>query len=117
MGKALFAILGLVVGLVGGTFFGGSLLGGTAAGLGTRPLRHRQRPPAGLGVATGLSAGVCSTITAAKDEGLLTDEQIAQVLMRATSEMGGTVPEGTSLIGSADECAEVMERLRSAAAE
>ncbi|WP_413720275.1 hypothetical protein [Silicimonas sp. MF1-12-2] len=102
MGKALIAILGLVVGLVGGTVFGGSLLGGTAAG---------------IGIATGLSAGVCSTITAAKDEGLLTDEQIAQVLMRATSEMGGTVPEGTSLIGSADECAEVMERLRSAAAE
>jgi hypothetical protein len=101
MGKALVGVLGLVVGLIGGTIFGGSLLGGAAVG---------------MGIGTGLSAGICSTITAAKEEGLLTDEQIAQVLSRATTDMGGTVPEDASLVNSADDCAEVMERLREAAA-
>lgn len=98
MGKALVAIVCLVIGLIGGTIFGGSILGGTAAG---------------IGVATGLSAGICSTVTAAKEEGLLTDEQIAQVLARAAADMGSEVPADVSLVSSANECAGVMEKLRS----
>ncbi len=99
MGKAFIAIIALVVGFVGGTVLGGGLLTGMAAG---------------AGVATGLSAGICATVTAAAEEGLLNDEQIGQVLARATTNMGGEVPPGSSLVGSREECSGVMERLREA---
>jgi hypothetical protein len=102
MGKALIALIALVVGLGVGTIFGGALLGGTAAG---------------VGIATGLSAGICSTVTAAQEEGLLTAEQIDQVLSRATADAAAAAGEDApgALVGSADECAAVMERLRSSA--
>ncbi len=102
MGKTLFAIIGLVVGLLAGAIFGGSIIGGTAAG---------------VGIATGLSAGICSTVNAAEEEGLLSDEQIAQVLARATADMGGTVPEDATLVGTRAECETVMQRLRDAASQ
>ncbi|MBY6142238.1 hypothetical protein KUV26_22660 [Leisingera daeponensis] len=102
MGKALIGIIALVVGLIIGVAFGGAMTGGAAAG---------------IGVATGLSAGICSTVTAAQEEGLLTAEQVAQVLTRAATDMGAEVPDGTGLVNSADECAGIMEKLRSVAAE
>lgn len=102
MGKAIFAVLGLVVGLVTGTVFGGSLLTGAATG---------------VGIATGLSAGICATVAAARSEGLLIDEEIAQVLTRATTDMGGTVPKDTLLVNSADECDDLMNRLHSSGAD
>jgi hypothetical protein len=33
----------------------------------------------GIGVATGVAAGACSALEAAKDQGLVTDEQFEQV--------------------------------------
>lgn len=102
MGKFLFAVVGLVVGLLGGAFVGGSLMGGTAAG---------------VGIATGLSAGICSTLTAAKAEGLLTDEQIEQVLARAATDLGGSDFQDGATVNSASECEAVMERLREAASQ
>ena len=102
MGKALIGIAGLVIGLVIGGIFGGSILGGAAAG---------------IGIATGMSAGVCSTVIAAQEEGLLTPEQVDQVLTRAAEDIaemsGETSPE--AIVGSASECEGVMERIRSAA--
>ncbi len=98
MGKLL---IGLVIGAVGGTVFGGALIGGSAAG---------------VGVATGLSAGICSTLTAAQKEGLLSAEQVDQVLNRAAADVaaaaGAAAPE--SVVGSADECAAVMDKLKAA---
>ena len=102
MGKAIIGLVALVIGLVIGVFLVSPAMTGAAAG---------------VGIATGLSAGICSTVTAAKEEGLLTDEQVAQILSRATTDMGGEVPEGTDLVGTADDCAGVMERLRAASAE
>ena len=98
MNKIVVGIIGLVVGAV----VGGSLIGGTAAG---------------IGIGTGLSAGICSTVQAAQDEGLLTAEQVDQVLVRAAADMAGTdgLPEGTSIVGGAAECAKVMETLKAAA--
>lgn len=101
MSKIVFAIIGIVVGAVLGVFLVAPMMSGAAAG---------------IGVATGLSAGICSTVQAAQEEGLLTPEQIDQVLNRAASDMaefsGEVVPNG--LVGGVDECASIMERLRSA---
>ena len=101
MGKLLIGLVGLVVGAIGGALFGGALIGGSAAG---------------VGIATGLSAGICSTVTAAQEEGLLTAEQVDQVLNRAAADAaaaaGTTAPEG--IVGNADDCASVMENLRAA---
>jgi hypothetical protein len=98
MGRVVFGIIGLVLGLVGGALFGGSIIGGTAAG---------------MGVATGLSAGICSTMTAASEEGLLTDEQVDQILAHATTDPGGTVEDG-QIVGTIADCEQVMQTLRDA---
>lgn len=104
MGKSVLAILGLVVGLVLGTVFGGAALTGAAAG---------------IGIATGLSAGICSTVIAAKEEAMLDDAQITQVLARAAQEISGTeaVTDTADLVGSVDECEQVMQKLKDAAAK
>lgn len=72
MGKAVIGIIGLIVGAVLGTVFGGAVMTGTAAG---------------FGVASGLNAGICATVQAAENEGLLSAEQVDQVLTRAASDM------------------------------
>ena len=101
MSKLLIGLASLVVGAVAGALFGGAVIGGTAAG---------------VGIATGLSAGICSTVTAAQEEGLLTAEQVDQVLNRAAADVAaaaGTVnPE--AMVGSADECVTVMDSLAAA---
>ena len=102
MGKLLIGIVGLVIGVVAGGFFGGAIIGGTAAG---------------VGIATGMSAGVCSTVIAAQEEGLLTPEQVDQVLTRAAADLaemsGETAPD--AVVGSTSDCDAVMEQIRSAA--
>lgn len=106
MGKALIAIVALVVGLV----LGG--LGGAMLGIGGAT---------GVGVATGLSAGACGIVQAAREEGLLTDEQVDQVFNRAVSDFREMTPDAeegdTLLAGSAAECGAVMARLREAAGQ
>ncbi|MCU9840478.1 hypothetical protein OEZ49_22265 [Ruegeria sp. WL0004] len=100
MGKVLTGILGLVIGAALGIFLVAPFMTGTAAG---------------VGIATGLSAGICATIQAAQEEQLLTPGQIDQVLNRAAADMaalsGEAAPE--EMVGGVDECSEVMERLRS----
>ena len=102
MGKAVIGIIGLVVGAVLGIVFGAPLMMGTAAG---------------LGVATGLNAGICATVQAAQDEGLLSAEQVDQVLTRAASNIAdiqGVELEKESL-GSSANCEKVMADLAAAA--
>lgn len=103
MSKLIVGIIGLVVGLVGGTVFGGSLIGGAATG---------------IGIATGASAGICTTMQAAQEEGLLTAEQVDQVLTRAAEDLGGTAAAGSdgTLVGSAEQCEEIMQKLKDASA-
>lgn len=99
MGKTGIAIISLVVGLgVGG--WGGLNLGGGAM--------------MGVGVATGLSSGICATVQAAQEEGLLTAEQVDQVLNRAAQDISGKteLPEGEQIIGSADQCAQFIQKLQ-----
>ena len=49
MGKVIIEIVDLIIGFIGGAIFDGSLIGGTAAG---------------IGIATGASAGICMTVQA-----------------------------------------------------
>ena len=102
MGKVLIAIIFLVIGLAIGIFGGGLLIGAST----------------GVGIATGVSAGICSTVQAAEQEGLLTPDQVDQVLNRAAANVaelaGSEAP--AEMVGSAAECDAVLERLRSAAA-
>ena len=104
MGKAVFGIVGLVLGAVLGVVFGGAVMTGTAAG---------------IGVASGLNAGICATVQAAQNEGLLSPEQVDQVLMRAASDLAavhGREPEG-DILGSSAHCEKVMAELAEAAKE
>lgn len=103
MSKVTTSILGLIVGLIGGTFFGGSLIGGAATG---------------VGLATGLSAGICSTVQAAQEEGLMTPEQVDQVLTRAAADLAEASGQAGSadIVGIAADCENVMIQLRDAAA-
>ena len=101
MSKFLIGVAGLIIGLIAGGVFGGAIMGGTAAG---------------VGIATGMSAGVCSTVIAAQEEGLLTANQVDQVLTRAAADIaemsGEAAPD--AVLGSASDCEAVMERIRSA---
>lgn len=100
MGKVLLAIVMLVIGAVGGGVVALSLGGGMMAG---------------AGVATGLSAGICSTVTAAGALGYLSDDQVDEVLARAAQDVSGDVevPEGAEIVGSAAQCAAFMQTLKS----
>ena len=102
MGKAVLAIVALVVGIAIGALGAMSLGGGAMLG---------------AGVATGLSAGICATVEAAQEEGPLTAEQVDQVLRRAAQDVGGTaaLAQGETMVGGAADCAAVMDRLRAAA--
>lgn len=101
MGKILIGLVGLVVGLIVGGLGALSLGGGAMMG---------------VGVGTGLSAGICSTVQAAREQGLLTDEQIDQVLRRAATDLAdkATLPASEEMVGGADDCEAVMNRLREA---
>lgn len=98
MGKTAIGLIALAIGLIGGTVIGGSLIGGALAG-------------AGAGV--GLSAGICSTVSAAEDLGYLTAEQVDEVLSRAATNLSGSsdLAVGDEIVGSSDACAEVMQNL------
>jgi hypothetical protein len=101
MGNVAIAIISLVIGLGVGAFGGLSLGGGAMMG---------------IGVATGLSSGICATVQAAQEEGLMTAEQVDQVLVRAAQDISGRtdLPEGEQMIGSADQCAQFMAKLKDA---
>jgi hypothetical protein len=71
----------------------------------------------GAGVATGLSAGICSVVEAAEQSGLLDAAQIEQVLSVAADNMRSVSDEGLQQAsggaGTLAECKDFMEKLRS----
>lgn len=84
----------------------GGVVGGIAAlGIGT-----------GAGVATGLAAGACSTLEAAKDQGLVTEAQFDQVLKAAVAKVAGKVelPADAEHVDTAAGCAKMMAKLSEA---
>ena len=101
MSKTLVAVISLVFGLILGGI-GGTTLGGGAM--------------AGMGVAAGLSTGICTTTQAAQDLGIMTPEQVDEVLKKASQNVSGTtdLPEGHEIAGSAEKCDEFLVKLREA---
>lgn len=69
---------------------------------------------AGIGIATGLSTGICMTVEAAQQMGLMTPEQVDEVLQRAAENLPGGA-EATAeapIAGSAAQCDELLAELR-----
>lgn len=96
MKKTMFGfVLGLLIGAAGAFTLGGGAM-------------------AGIGIATGLSSGICMTVEAAQDLGLMSPAQVDQVLTKAAETMSGTVdlPDGEQIAGSAQQCKEFMEKIR-----
>ncbi|PHQ70718.1 MAG: hypothetical protein COB97_04125 [Paracoccus sp.] len=104
MGKFLIGVVGLVAGLVIGAFVGLNFGGGAMMG---------------AGVATGFSAGMCSTLQAAQEEGLLTPRQVDQLLDRAARDVAGlaSIQPGETIVGGTAECAVVLDQLKAAAGQ
>jgi 3-oxoacyl-ACP reductase-like protein len=95
MGKLLLGLLiGLVVGLGGGVV----MLG---AGV-------------GAGAGTGLMTGICAVVQAAQDAGVMTADEVDQVLAAVPGTLGSALPEGTPIAGGAADCAAHMETLKAA---
>lgn len=97
MGKLGVAILGLLIGVVGGAVLVGPLIGGAMAG-------------AGAGI--GLSTGTCLTVKVAQELGYLSDEQVDEVLTKAAEDLTSQpVAEGQEIVGSAAACEKALEKL------
>ena len=100
MGKTIITlIIGLVIGGVGGLVFGGGALMGVGAG---------------AGIATGLSAGICSTVTAAEELGIMTAEQVDEVLTKAALDATGqaSLTDEQKIVGSKAQCDAFLAQLR-----
>jgi hypothetical protein len=95
MGKVIIGlVLGLVIGAVGALVFGGGAMMGVGAG-------------------TGLVTGICSVVEAAQQSGLLTPDQINQVLAKAAENMSGhPLAAGTEIADSGAQCEQVMKNVR-----
>jgi len=101
MKSFLLVLLGIVIGGVAGFF------GGGAVGLGAG---------AGVGIATGLQAGACLTLEAAREQGLVTEDQEAGILSAAAQAFASDdLPDGPDT--SEINCADVVAKIRSAHAE
>lgn len=103
MKSILLLLVGAVIGAVVGVF----LLSGVLTGVG-----------AGVGILTGLKAGACLTVEAAKEQGLVTAEQIDDVLNAATRLIAAEkLADETALSGGDAECAKVVADLKAAASQ
>lgn len=101
MKSILLTILGLAVGLFAGYFLLSGIFGAGA----------------GIGIATGLQAGACLTVEAAREQGLITEAQVPDVLRAAAGSLvaEGGLPEGMDLADSAAKCEAIVAELRAAA--
>ena len=101
------AIIAIVFLLIGGAV-GGYLALGYGAGMG-----------AGAGIVVGSQAGACLAMESAKDQGLLSAEQIDQALAGAIGKIKGKaqVPPDAEFewVGSEADCAAMIAELATAA--
>jgi hypothetical protein len=71
---------------------------------------------AGVGIATGLQAGACLTVEAAKDQRLITAEQVDDVLNAAGKLIASEYSSSEAIsIGGSLECEKVVAQLKEAA--
>jgi len=101
------AIIAIVFLLIGGAV-GGYLALGYGAGMG-----------AGAGIVVGSQAGACLALESAKDQGLLSAEQIDQVLAGAIGKIKGKaqLPQDAKRqwVGTEADCAAMIAELETAA--
>ena len=110
MSKLFLSILFLVIGLViGGT---AGVIGGGAAAIGSG---------AGIGIATGLSAGICGTVEAARAGGFVTDDEVARLFDATLAEFRALAPravaDAETMVRQFGGCPAVLDRIHEAAAE
>ena len=93
----------------------GAIIGGIATFILASPLLTGVG--AGVGVATGLKAGACLTVEAAKDKGLITSEQVAEVLQAAGGQLATTdvSSDGSGFKLDDAACQKVIADLKNAA--
>ena len=97
-------------------FLAGAVIGGIAAFVVASGIMTGIG--AGVGIATGLKAGACLTAEAAKDKGLITAEQVDEVLMAASGKISSAdVGESAAASLNDAECQKVVAELREAAAQ
>lgn len=71
---------------------------------------------AGVGIATGVQAGACLTVEAARDKGLITADQVDEVLVAAGKLIASEEYSGTATSSGNDfDCAKVVAQLKDAA--
>lgn len=101
MKSFIIAIVFLVIGAVVGGFVALSI--GTGMG-------------AGAGIIVGSQAGACLAVEAAKDQGLLTAEQVDEVLSGAMKKItgGAELPPQAKVVGSEADCAKMVAELKDA---
>ena len=93
-------ISGQIIELVGSGFGRAARIGGAAAG---------------VGIATGLDAGICATDQAAEEEGSRTADEVDRVLQRTAADMSDLLgePMEDDVIATAPaDCDGVIEQLR-----
>ena len=97
MKVVLIFILGTVIGAAGSFLF--------STGIG-----------AGAGVITGLKAGACLTVEAAKDKGLISGDQVDEVLNAAVQSILSQEVSGEEAINEGDlKCEQVVAEMKAAA--
>ena len=71
---------------------------------------------AGAGIVVGSQAGACLAVEAAKDRGLLTADQIDEVLNAAVTKISGgaKLPPEVKLVGSEGDCDKMIADLQQA---
>lgn len=100
MGKVL---LGLVLGLLLGGAGGALVLGPALVGVG-----------AGTGIAMGMKTAAC-IMQEARDEGIVTAEQLGEIVALTSDAFGADLPGGEEMTGPED-CDAFMAELREASA-
>jgi hypothetical protein len=97
----LIFILGAVIGGIGCIVLASGLFTGIGAG---------------VGIATGLQAGACLTVEAAKEQGLITADQVNDVLVAAGKLISSEGYAGTETSAGSDlDCEKVVAQLKEAA--
>lgn len=72
---------------------------------------------AGVGIVTGLKAGACLTVEAAKERGFITAAQVDEVLRAAGKQIASSsdMKDEVALSGGDAECAKVVAEMKKAA--
>ncbi|GGD62307.1 hypothetical protein [Croceicoccus mobilis] len=98
MGKFAIGLIALVFGLVIGGVSASMIVGGAAAGAG-----------AGAGIMTGM----CSTIQAAQNAGVMSAEDADRTIAQVASDLSDKDGASIEITGTAQECADFMAKYAS----